>query len=275
VKFSEEHPSIQKALIVAAKFGFIRKETFWKYLTKSNVSYKYDLWNRLIKTGYLKEYNRVGVAENYFCLTKAGILKMTEQGLKVVCKTHPLHFEHDEIVMNFTLSAERENLINDNWYTDRMLRHYMAYELNEKIGRPLDKLPDLLFELKIPNINIECALEVERSRKSKVRYDSLVLSYAKDKKIGLVLIAYSDRYVINSIKKSVLNLGYPQELRPIVFCKIKDVLENPSSFEVEVGNNKINFNNYIENIRRLAHQKTENENIKNSVKNSAETDHAA
>lgn len=275
MRFEKEPKAIQKALLVATKFGFLRKETFWNYLTTPNISYKYDLWNHLMESGYLAEYKRIGVAENYYCLSKRGISLMRDQGHKVVCKAHPLHFEHDEIVLSFALACENAQLINENWTTDRMLRHYLPHEQIELIGRSLDKLPDLLFELNIENLNIECALEVERSRKSKVRYDSFVLSYAKDKKTELVLVAYNDRYVVNSIQDAAKRLGYPQDSRPIIFCHIKDLMENPSNFEIQLGENKIQFDSYIQNIRKIAAQRPEKQNRKNSDSNSVKSEAAA
>ena len=75
MKFKNEPNAIQRALAVATKFGFLRKETFWNYLTTPNVSYKYD---RLMASGCLTEYKRVGVAENYYCLSKS--VKWTKEG---------------------------------------------------------------------------------------------------------------------------------------------------------------------------------------------------
>ena len=275
MKFADEPKAIQKALLVVTKFGFIRKETFWNFLTTSNVSYKYDLWNRLMASGFLAEYQRVGVAENYYCLSKKGISVMRDLGFEIVCKAHPLHFEHDEIVMNFTLACEKSQMIKENWNTDRMLRHLLPQEQVEQFGRVLEKLPDLLFEVNTENFKLEAALEVERTRKSKIRYDSFVLSYAKDKNVGLVLVAYNDRYVMRSIQEAVAKLGYPQAARPIAFCRIKELLENPTNFEIEINGHKINFELYIRNLRKIAGGKTENSNIKNSAANSAKAEVAA
>ena len=275
MNFTKEHKVIQKSLLVAAKFGFLRKETFWNFLTSPNVSYKYDLWNYLMGTGYLTKYDRVGVAENYYCLSKKGISLLKDQGLEIVCRAHPLHFEHDEIVATFALACEKAQLIHDNWSTDRMLRHYLLQDQIQKLGRALDKLPDLLFDLNIENLKIECALEVERTRKSKTRYDSFVLSYAKDKNIGFVLVAYNDIYVLKSIQDSIRRLGYPQTARPIAFCRIKDLLEYPSEFEIEISGHKIKFDQYIKNFRQIVNKTPEDLNTKKSVLNSGDSKAAA
>ncbi len=275
MKFKDEPKAIQRALLVATKFGFLPKEIFWNYLTTPNTSYKYDLWNRLMTSGCLAEYKRVGVAENYYCLSKRGISVMRDQGFITVCKAHPLHFEHDEIVMTFALACENAGLIKDSWNTDRMLRHYLPKEQIDQFGRVFEKLPDLIFNLNIENFKIECALEVERSRKSKARYDAFVLSYAKDKNIGLVIVAYNDNYVVKSIEDAIKRLGYPQSARPIVFCRIKDLLETSTEFELQLGTSKIQFSEYIENFRKIASQRTENQDRKNSVSNSAKSEVAA
>lgn len=275
MNFKKEPKAIQRALLVMTKFGFLRKETFWNYLTTPNMSYKYDLWNRLMDSGFVVEYKRIGVAENYYCLSKRGISLMRDQGFITVCKAHPLHFEHDDIIMTFALACENAQLIQDDWSTDRMLRHYLPKEQVDQFGRVFDKLPDLIFNLNIENFKIECALEVERSRKSKARYDAFVLSYAKDKNFGLVVVAYNDRYVVRSIEDAIKRLGYPQSTRPIVFCRIKDLLETPTEFELQMGNSKILFSQYIENFRKIAVQRAEIQDRKNSVLNSVKAEMAA
>ncbi len=275
MSFSKEHKVIQKSLLVMAKFGFLRKETFWNFLTSPNISYKYDLWNYLMGTGYLTKYDRVGVAENYYCLSKKGARILYDAGFQPVARAHPLHFEHDEIILNFTLASEKEDLIKESWQTERTMKELSPVDQVKLTGAVLEKIPDLLFEPKIEKIKLLCALEVERTRKSKSRYDSLVLSYNKHKKIGLVLVAYKDEYIKRSITESIRRLGYPQERRPIVFCKISDIASRPSHFEMMFNSEKINFNKYIENLKMIDINQPEKTPEFHSGKNSGHSKAAA
>lgn len=270
MEFNNLNSSIQRALIVASKFGFISKDIFWKFLTKPNLSYKYEVWNKLLATGFLKEFNRLGIDKSYYSLSKKGLTFLNDAGFEKVCQVHPLHIEHDEIVMNFTLGCEQGNLILQNWLTDRLLRQSSPARQLELTGSLFDKLPDLFFALNVERSKINCVLEVERTRKNKARYDHLVLSYAKKNSLNLVVIAYNDRYVRKSILASMKRLGYPQGSKPIVFCRIKDILEQPHQFEIEVGENKISLNQYVKNIQSMVSKRPENQTIKNSAQNSGE-----
>lgn len=251
MRFHQEPKPIQKALMVAAKFGFLRKETFWKYLTTPNISYKYELWNKLMASGYFSAFNRLGVSENYFYLTKRGLRIINDIGFQPVTKVHPLYFEHDEIILNFALSCEAKGLIKDNWMTEKVARQLTSVDQIKYTGSVLDKIPDLIFEPSFKYQRLNCAFEVERTRKSKARYDNFVLSYNRQKSIGLVLIAYKDEYIKRSILESVKRLGYPQDQRPMVFSKISNVIASSSNFEMSLNSKKINFDEFIENMKMI------------------------
>ncbi|GIL16311.1 MAG: hypothetical protein BroJett040_00620 [Oligoflexia bacterium] len=259
MSFQSEPKPIQKALVVAAKFGYLRKEIFWKYLTSTNQSYKYELWGRLLKSGYLREYNRIGVAQHFYSLSKKGLSLLRDQGYVPIGRAHPLHFEHDDVVMNFVLAAENSDLIRSEWVTERMLRSMKASAQVNNWGRVFDKLPDALFEINLEQIKIQGALEVERTRKVKKRYDAFVLAYAKHQQIDFVLVAYHDSYVVHSIQDSMNRLGYPQRTRPILFCKINDLMSFPAAFDLEIENRKIKFHEYVQNMQSLARSRLETE----------------
>lgn len=267
MRLDDLHKSIRLALIVIARFGFINRTIFFKYLGTDGKTQKYKIWKLFIKTGFVKSYQRIGVAEDYYSLSRKGLLFLSENGIRPVSKSHPLHFEHDEIAMGFAVACERNELIKSDWCPDKELRQLKPTEILSRYGTSFEKIPDLIFNIKTFNeFKICCAFEVERSRKSKQRYDSMVLNYAKQKNVNLILIAYKDRYVVNSILKSVKRLDYPQSSKPFVFCRISEVLENPSRFLINVGGNQISFDKYIENIRSLSQKKGNELSGKDSAK---------
>lgn len=260
MKLSQYHTSIQQALIITAKFGFISREIFNRHITPLNHrSYKYKQWMSLIGTGFLKSYSRTGVAEDYYSLSRRGYSFMKDNGFNVVSKAHPLHFEHDGIVMNFTVASELAGLIEPDWWTEKNFRQADRPEQIRNFGYQLEKLPDLLFKIKLGNRFLNCAFEVERSRKSKNEYDSIVLSYLKDKVVNMIYVAYKDRYIRDSFLKSIKRLSYPQGLRPFVFCKIGEVLDNSTGFKLEVADSVIAFDQYVKNMKNLSQKNEDND----------------
>ena len=107
--------------------------------------------------------------------------------------------------------------------------------------------------------------------KSRVRFFGGI----PDASLNLVLVAYNDRYVVKSIEASVKRLGYPQSARPMAFCRIKDILENPLDFEIEIDGNKIKFAEYVQHIRKLVAKRPEYLTRKNSDSDSGKSKAAA
>lgn len=275
MSFSEEPKAIQKALLVAAKFGFLRKETFWKYLTTPNISYKYDLWNRLMESGYLAEYDRLGISKDYYSLSARGVRMMGDLGFEPVGRAHPLHFEHDEIILNFALACEKSGLIKSSWQTERVVRQLSAIDQIKLMGAILEKIPDLVFQPAVEKLKVLFALEVERTRKSKRRYDNFVLSYGRHKNIGLVLVAYKDEYIKRSILESMKRLGYQQGKQPIGFCKLSAIINQPDDFEIMINSERIGFKAYIENLKLIMAKQPEKTPEIHSGKNSGISNEAA
>lgn len=276
MKLEDFHKSIRMSLIVIARFGFINKSLFFKHLTTENVSHKYYLWRTFLGSGLVQTYRRIGVAEDYYCLTRKGHIILREIGIRAVSKGHPLHFEHDEIAMGLVLACENKKLIKADWCPDKLIREMKTFEVQSRFGNNIDKIPDLIFNIDLLNgQSVSCAFEVERSKKSKQRYDSMVLNYSKDKNVSLIFVASNDRYISKSILQSIHKLGYSQSKKPFVFCSIDEIRKDPSRFQIEVGTNKISFEKYVENIRQLSSGKTQNLTTQNCGKNYAKIKGAA
>jgi len=113
------------------------------------------------------------------------------------------------------------------------------------------KIPDLIFDLNVPNKNIRCALEIEKSRKALHRYDQLVLSYAQMSSIELVVIAYNDRYTEQGIKKSLQKFRSLLSGSAFAFCKIGDMAENPSRFVLSLNDNLNRFDIFVQNLKAM------------------------
>ncbi|MGZ3749392.1 MAG: hypothetical protein ACXVCD_18800 [Pseudobdellovibrionaceae bacterium] len=249
--FYQESKCIQKSLMVLAKFGYLRREFFWNYLSANSRSCKFRSWKLLHKTGYLEAYKRSFIGEDVFKLSKRGKRILANAGIQPVSAAHPLHFEHDDNVAHFALAAAQKGLIDSNWLSEKVLRQSSPQDVTQVFGSDLYKLPDLVFDIPLQGQHLRVAFEIERTRKSQMRYDGLVNAYAKTSGIHLVLIAFNDRSVFELIRVAARRLHYPQESRPIAFCKISELHNNWTNFPMRIGDQTLRFEQYIENLKRI------------------------
>lgn len=252
MSLSLQHECVTLALDVAAKFGYLRKEFFFNYLTANSRSTKFRSWKILLTTGFFEAYKRSYIGDDVFKLSARGKKYLRLNGLNPVSAAHPLYFEHDDTVVNFVLSLRKKGLIKQNYLSEKVLRCEPANLIAERFGKSIEKLPDLVFDLEIKDHEFKVAFEVERTRKSKLRYDLWVQAYAKAQKINLVILAYNDHSVYQSIQSAIKAYQYPQNLRPIAFCKISEVQKNWTNFPIQINGRTIFFESYIENLKRVA-----------------------
>jgi len=252
MQFSKEPLYVQSAVLVLARFGYLRKDFFWKYLSPKSRSCKFRNWKILLATGYIEPYKRSFIGEDVFRLSRRGKRVLQNAGVNPVSAAHPLHFEHDDNAIHFALSAEKLGLIASTWTSEKVLRQSERSELSQMFGTAIEKLPDLVFEIPLANGNFRVAFEIERTRKTQSRYDALVQAYSKASQIQLVLIAYNDRSVFDSIRGSMTSLQYPSSMRPIAFCKISDLHQNFSDFPIWISGERVLFQTYIQNLRKLS-----------------------
>ncbi len=250
--FYQESDAVKKSLMVLAKFGYLRKEFFWSYLSANSRSCKFRSWKKLLATGYLEAYQRSFIGEDVFKLSKRGKRILANAGLLPVGHAHPLHFEHDDNAIHFALASEKAGFIESNWLSEKVLRQTAPQELTKIFGAELYKLPDLVFDIRLAGQSLKVACEIERTRKAQTRYDAFVSAYSRAKGIHLVLVAYNDRSVMESIRTSAKQLSYPQSQRPIAFCKISELHKSWTNFPVMIGDQSLPFEQYIENLRRIS-----------------------
>jgi hypothetical protein len=244
--------------LIAARFGYLRKQFFWDYLSAPTRSAKYRAWNILMETGCLENYERPIIADDVFKLTKKGKRILRNHGVNPVSANHPLFIEHDDYAVHFLLSGLQKDYFSSEWMSEKMLKQFTIEERRLLLGPRMEKLPDLIFEIKLHGTNLKCALEIERTRKEKFRYREFVSSYGRAEKIDLVIVAHKDESIKKGILESARSWSYPQNERPIVFCKLKDMQYGVFNFQLDFGDQKISFIQYLENLGRLsAHRLTE------------------
>ncbi|HEY8269794.1 MAG TPA: hypothetical protein VIG33_02830 [Pseudobdellovibrionaceae bacterium] len=149
------------------------------------------------------------------------------------------------------MAAQKKGLIDDNWLSEKVLRQSTPQDVTQVFGSELYKLPDLVFDIRLPGQPFRVAFEIERTRKAQMRYDGLVNAYAAASGVHLVLIAFNDRSVFELIRGAARRLHYPQERRPIAFCKISELHNSWTNFPMMIGDQALGFEQYIENLKSL------------------------
>ena len=242
----------QKLLLFAAKFGYLNKRIFFECSHLKARSYKYRAWTGLLDLQLLSPYKRRIFGQEYFYLNKRGLALLRAKGIDPVGKINPIYFEHDDSIMQFAMTTESAGLIKDNWISEGVFKKLPVTRIHEIFNNSVIKLPDLVFELNLKNPTIKVALEVERSAKNQVRYDSLVIGYSKAKGVDLVLVVHANSFTRQAILVSMRKLGYPKSQRPIAFVDYNDFLNNPKAAVLELDGRRISFQEYVQNIQRLS-----------------------
>jgi hypothetical protein len=252
VSFELQPIYIKLALNLAAKFGYLRKEFYFDFLTAKSRSAKFRSWKILQASGFFQAYKRSYIGEDVYKLSYRGKKVLRLAGVFPVSSAHPLHFEHDDTIVRFILSLQAKGLVKNNYMSEKMLRREPFSWVSESLGHSLVKLPDLIFDLDLNVHNFKIALEVERTRKSKFRYDQWVQAYAKAEKLDLIIVAYNDHSVFESIQSAIKAFQYPYHMRPVVFCKIADVQKDWTNFPISINGRTILLESYIENLKKIS-----------------------
>ena len=238
--------------MVLAKFGYLRKEFFFSYLSANSRSTKFRNWKILLDSGFLSPYSRSFIGEDVYKLSNLGKKLLLSSGILPVSSAHPLHFEHDDHVIHLALALRQKELILDHFLSEQVLRRDGQFKAIEIFGQSIEKMPDLLFQVNLSSVSFQVAIEIERTRKSQIRYDAWVQAYAKASHLNLIIVFYNDQSVLDAIQSAVQRYRYPQNVRPIAFCKIKDLQANRTNFPISMNGKVILFENYINNLRQLS-----------------------
>lgn len=249
--FSELPFLIQQVLMIGAKFGYINKRIYIDHVGQFSSVYKYRMWNKLLSYKLISAWSGQDFSQNYYYLNKKGREFMDRIGVVTVSKVHPIYFEHDNAVMKFAFENYNVGHILKDYYTESSMRSYDSYKQHQVFGGQLNKFPDLLVDLNVPNQKISIALEVEKSAKNQTRYDAFVMGYSKANGIDMVLVAHSHKFTREALLVSMKRLAYPRAKRPIAFCRYDDFIANPTEFVLEIEGHRIKFCDYVKNIQQI------------------------
>jgi hypothetical protein len=241
---------LKSCLLLTAQSGYLRKEFYFKYLSPKSRSSKFRNWKLILDSGYFISYQRKFIGEDVFKLSNKGKKLLTHSGQDYVSACHPLHFEHDDVAIEFALANQAIGNISNDWHLEKELRKNQTFSFKHAKGSS-EKMPDLIFKIPVGMHSLTCALEVERTRKSFERYHSFINAYKTNQQIDMVLVAYSSESIKTNLQKSVNLLAYPTEIRPILFCKLSELIADPVGFCISISGVTISFSKYLSNIQTL------------------------
>lgn len=179
----------------AAKFGFLKKDIFFEYLCPLRESQQYVYWRAFQSDGMFTTAKR---NSDVLHLTPKGYVSI---GASSVGRRHPYLLYHDGLVAKLLLELERTGLVHSFWTEAELLREPL--EALSILGLAnADKFPDLVVDIRGRDYHWRIAIEMETSRKSRIRYDEIALAYLRMKEIDLILFVCEDSALEGEVRRA-------------------------------------------------------------------------
>jgi hypothetical protein len=237
----------------AAKMGFFSRTVWDKALVREETSWHFKQWQFLTRSGLFSRSNRFVQSRRHAILTQKGRAVAKGLGYQPVNPPTGDSFEHDELVMEFAIKLQHNSLI-ETWITEQELKRDMYKHTPDSEERKRRKFPDLIIRLKVPGEPAYLAVEFERTRKASQRYNEFVNRYKRRPNIDSVVVLAQNQGIINAIKMAQLRNSYPQNIRPMVFGLIAEVIQSPAR-------GKLDFNEKVITLEQTIHKLTEQRNL--------------
>ncbi len=193
---SKSYEFVKKATIdFAARFGFVTREIFFDYLCPMMRSRKFSYWRDLQVDGFIKP----ALSNVHICyLTKTG----RKVSLRPVTPARSMFFiEHDSATAALYLELDRSGLVLRSWTDHELSRN--PWDACTILGTDrMEKIPDLVIDMKSASGALRIAIETERSRKASVRYDEASLHYLRFKNVNLLLYACNSEATLGAVARA-------------------------------------------------------------------------
>ena len=228
-------------LYLAKKFGFVPRSVVWDLLTPKGKTARYAYWRDVQKSPLFMPYRIGRSVPEYLILSAKGKELMGEDS---VSEVDNIYLEHDEIVMRFCLLLIQKLSVTKNWSEGELKKDRSLAAKN--IGdADIGKLPDLLFDANKGKPAKRFALEIERTRKSRRRYQALCRAYGRSIYIDSILFGVRDESIEDAISFEVNAGGLDFANKEVGFFYIDDFLENNFLAKVRVGRKEYALEEYI------------------------------
>ncbi len=243
------------SLLLAKKFGFIPRAVVWDLLAPKGKTARYAYWRECQKSPLFMPYRIGGSSPEYLILSAKGKEFM---GDDAVTEVDNIYLEHDEIVMRFCLMLIKKLAVSKTWSEGELKKDRVTAIKNIGDG-VVSKLPDLLFDIGSGTDSKRVALEIERTRKSRGRYQTMCRAYGRAIYVDVILFGVKDEAIEDAIQSEVRDGGLEFANREVGFFYIDDLLENGFAAKVRIGAKEITLEEFF-----LQRDLSESESAENS-----------
>ncbi len=186
---------VEAAEQIAAKFGFLSRETFFEVLSPFSQSHTYRMWNSLMSSG------RFILASGSDDILYLSLRRRRQMPLGPVPVRNLVYVEHDNHVANICFRLRQTGVLRRVWSEQQLSQS--PWDAANLLGvHQLDKIPDLVVDLHAGEQTLRVAIEIERRRKSKLRYDQVAAGYLRMAKIDLVIYGCENRVIENEVRRA-------------------------------------------------------------------------
>jgi len=208
-----------------AKTGFITKD-LWKdfFFKGGTVQWQNVSWNNLIKRKYFKRHASSRY-QDILILRKDSVLLRDCLLSAPVSVPHISQVAHDEYLSRglLQLLKERPNL---NWQTEAELKKQKPMSCRVSNNGEKTKYPDLIINVAEESVDINIAIELERTLKSQKRYIQILDAYTCSEETDYILFLVGSNLIKKTIME-IMRLSYfPTKRVQVVFAFEREWLTN-------------------------------------------------
>jgi hypothetical protein len=184
----------------------------------------------------------------YLILSQAGRKLM---GHDAATEVPTVYLEHDEIVIRFYLHLQQMRVTEQDW-SESELKRDRALAINNLGDGTVGKIPDLLFDVRTEKEGLRCALEIERTRKSGMRYQSMRRAYERAAHVDLIIFGVADKKIEYAIRKEVSDGGLEFYGKEIGFFALADFAENKFQAVVRIAGKELSLESFFLSLGRAS-----------------------
>lgn len=231
----------EKCLKLAKKFGFVPRAVVWDFICPKGRTARYKHWRELQKSPLFSPYILGSGFPEYLILSQKG---RSLVGMDALSEVPTVYLEHDEIVMRFFLLLQDMDFIEQSW-SEGELRMDRVLAINSLGDGVLAKLPDLLFDLKMEGTPVRYALEIERTRKSQGRYQTMRRAYQRADNVDVLLFGVVEEKIEELIQREIAQAGLELYGKDIGFFDLTEFREKEFQTTLRIAGKEIPMREYF------------------------------
>lgn len=232
----------------ASKLGFVSKSA-WDSVARAKPSWSNERWRILQTSGLFGRSLRYLRMDHVLVLTETGKRVARQMNLDPVEPPNADFLYHDGLVMEYVLKLESQDLIQ-SWVSEiELKRKYFKHSRESRGEQKKPKYPDLIVRLKVPGNPVYFAVEIENSWKNSHRYNEFTNMYKRQAQIDSVLVICKTQKIIDAIRRAQVRTLYPQNVRPMTFGIIEEVIASPGIGKMFLNDKPIRLESIVKSLR--------------------------